>query len=106
MNPRRVHHCKALAPGVKEEPEEPGVTCFAAFEVGPYREIRLKTRAEEPFNTAACRELKQRYMHVRPRDTGEAADLYSPDAPIDNYPVLAPVTRQALCGRDNLVGCF
>ena len=83
--------------------EEAGAACFAAFEVGAYREIRAETQAEEPFNTAAFHELKRRYMNVRPRDTGEVANLSSPDAPVDNYPVLAPVIREALRERDNEV---
>jgi hypothetical protein len=84
---------------------EDGAACFAGFEVGAYKEIRA-----EPFDAAAFRELKQKYMHakVRPRDTGEgeAADLHTPKAPVDNYPVLAPVIRQAISERDDEVWGF
>ena len=80
--------------------------CFAAFEVGEYREIRDKTKAEEPFDAVAFRELKHKYMTVRARDTGEAADLNTPNAPVDNDPVLAPVVRQAIRERDNEVAAL
>jgi len=94
----RLHECKAMAAGVKEEA---GAACFAAHEAPPKIRVNTAGPLAEAFDAGDFSKLKTRYMEYMVQPRGESGKLKNKKAPVDNHPVVAPVIREAIRERDD-----